>query len=110
MNYLFKQNQIKIQGCGGVVIGNNTIIAGNCFISSSDHDFSDPKSNNFLKNEIPMKTIIGKHCWIAANVCITSGVIIGDYCVIGAGSVVTKDLPSFTVAVGSPCKVIKNLK
>ena len=52
---------------------------------------------------------IGKRCWICANVVILPGVTIGDDCVIGAGSVVTKDIPSGTFAAGNPCRVIREI-
>lgn len=52
---------------------------------------------------------IGKNCWIGAGVVIVPGITIGDNVVIGAGSVVTKDLPSNVVAVGNPCKVLREV-
>ena len=53
---------------------------------------------------------IGKNCWIAGNVTILPGVTIGDNTVIGAGSVVTKDIPANSLAFGNPCKVAKNIE
>jgi acetyltransferase-like isoleucine patch superfamily enzyme len=53
---------------------------------------------------------IGDDCWIGGNVVILPGVTIGEGCTIGAGSVVTKDIPPFSVAVGSPCKVRKTIQ
>ena len=53
---------------------------------------------------------IGKRVWIGANVVICPGVTIGDDCIIGAGSVVTRDIPSGKVAVGSPCRVLRDIK
>ena len=52
---------------------------------------------------------IGDNCWIAANVTITGGVTIGNGCVIGAGSVVTRDIPDGCLAVGNPCRVIREI-
>ena len=52
---------------------------------------------------------IGKNCWIGAGVVIVPGITIGDNVVIGAGSVVTKDLPSNVVAVGNPCRVLREV-
>ena len=54
------------------------------------------------------RTYIGSDVWIGANVVILAGVTIGDGCFIGAGSIVTKDLPPFSVAVGNPCRVIRS--
>ena len=52
---------------------------------------------------------IGNDCWFGANVVVCSGVTIGDGCVIGAGSVVVKDIPAHTFAGGNPCRVIREL-
>ena len=52
---------------------------------------------------------IGSNCWIASNVVITGGVTIGEGCVIGAGSVVTRDIPANSLAVGNPCRVIREI-
>ena len=52
---------------------------------------------------------VGNNVWFGGNVCVMPGVTIGDNCVIGAGSVVTKDIPSDSVAVGNPCKVLKTI-
>ena len=53
--------------------------------------------------------IVGNNVWFGGNVVVLPGVTIGDNCVIGAGSVVNKDIPSNVVAVGNPCKVIKEI-
>ncbi|MDE6407021.1 MAG: hypothetical protein K2K48_06295 [Anaeroplasmataceae bacterium] len=53
--------------------------------------------------------IIGDKTWLGANVTVLPGVTIGEGAVIGAGSVVTKDIPPYTVAVGNPCKVVKEI-
>jgi len=100
-------DRCQIMGLGNITIGNDNMIAANVFISSSNHDFSDPKSETYLHQEIGKKTIIGNNVWIGANSVITAGVNIGNYSIIGAGSVVTKDIPNYHIAVGNPCKVIK---
>ena len=56
-----------------------------------------------------MEVHIGKNCWLGAGVVVLPGVTIGDNVVVGAGSVVTKDLPSNVVAVGNPCKVLREV-
>ena len=56
-----------------------------------------------------MPVHIGKNCWLGAGVIVLPGVTIGDNAVIGAGSVVTKDIPSNVVAVGNPCKVLREV-
>lgn len=107
----------------GVVIGENTHILGSFIdplfpflITIGDHttltdvkvlahDASTFKEIGFTKMG---KVSIGSHCFIGAKSLILPGVTIGDYVIIGAGSVVSKDIPSNSVAVGNPCRVIKS--
>jgi acetyltransferase-like isoleucine patch superfamily enzyme len=103
----FIGERTQIQGRGGVVIGNNCLIAANIFISSSNHNFEEPLAENYLKREVPKKTTIGNNIWVGANTVITAGIQIGDYVIIGAGSVVTKDVEAYTMVVGNPAKPIK---
>lgn len=92
-----------IGAIGHVTIGNNCSFSYHNIIISSSHDYS-----NFRKmRAIPV--IIGDNVWITANVIIMPGVTIGSNTVIGAGSVVTKDIPSGVFAAGNPCKVIKKI-
>lgn len=98
-----------IQGYGGVDIGNRVLIAGNVFISSSNHLYENISERDFLLKEEGKKTSIGSNTWIGSNVTIVAGVTIGDRCVIGAGSVVTKNIADNSVAVGVPARVIKTI-
>ena len=91
-----------IQGINGIEIGDNTIFAPGVKIISANHSKSD--LNKWDKTS-PIR--IGKNVWIGANAVILPGVEIGDHAVIGAGSVVTHDVPSHAVAAGVPAKVIK---
>ena len=59
--------------------------------------------------EYALPVTVGSHSWIGGDVVITPGVTIGENCVIGAGSVVTKDIPDNSIAVGNPCKVIRQV-
>lgn len=91
-----------------VEIKADTILAGNVTIISENHGI-DPESNTPYHAQ-PLTTgpvEIGKGCWIGQNVSILPNVTIGDKCVIGSNSVVTKDVPSYSIAVGSPARVIK---
>ena len=97
-----------IQGYGGVNIGNGVFIAGNCFISSSNHVYENVTKEKFLLDEVGKHTVIKSNTWIGSNVTIVAGVQIGEACVIGAGSVVTKNIPDFSVAVGAPAKIVKS--
>lgn len=98
---------VRIQGFGGVELGNHCMIAANTFISSSNHDISNPCATRYLRDEIGGKITIQDYVWIGANCVITSGVTLGHHSVVGAGAVVTKDVPSYTMVAGVPAKEIK---
>ena len=94
-----------------VMIGDNTMLANGCFVSDASHRFDDPAV------PVPWQgftskgpTRIGSNCWLGVNVVVTSGVTIGDRCVIGASSVVTQDLPPRTIAAGVPARVIRPIE
>lgn len=92
---------------GPVEIGNNVILAQHVVISGLNHGYEDV---NVPIKEQPctfQKITIGDDSWIGANVTITSGVIIGKHVVVAGGSVVTKSLPDYCVAVGNPARIIK---
>ena len=91
-----------------IEIGDNTLIGPNTGIYTACHPID---YNQRLEGKEYGKPInIGKNVWIGGSCIILPGVHIGDNSVIGAGSVVTKDIPSNVVAVGNPCKIIKELK
>ncbi len=90
-----------------VVFGDNVFIGPNCGFYTAGHPIDPIERNKGLEFARPI--IVGNNVWIGANVTVVPGVTIGDNCVIGAGSVVTKDIPDNTVAVGNPCKVIKSI-
>lgn len=96
-----------LQGFGVVKIGNNCMIAGNTFISSSNHDYSSPLAETYLLTEIGKEVLIEDKVWIGANVVVTAGVCIGKFSIIAAGSVVTTNIPQYSIAAGVPAKVIK---
>ena len=86
----------------GIHIGENTLVAGGVKILSHDHCKRVGNNQPFLTH-----TYIGKNCFIAVNAIILPGVKIGDEVIVGAGSVVTKDVPSNTVVAGNPAKIIR---
>ena len=90
-----------------VTIGDDCFIGPNVSIYTACHS-TDPVERN-SRQEWAKPVIIGHNVWIGGSVTILPGVTIGDNVTIGAGSVVVGDIPSNTVAVGNPCKVIKNL-
>lgn len=93
---------VYIQAKNGIIIGSNVGISPGCKIVSSNHNNDD-----HWKHDDAPPIRIGNHVFIYANSVVLPGVQIGDNVVIGAGSVVTKDIPSNSIAVGNPCKVIK---
>lgn len=94
------------QAINGIEIGEGTLWSYNCCFVSANHSKDD-----YGQHEKCSPIRIGNNVWIGANCTILPGVEIGDNTVIGAGSVVTKSIPSHSIAVGNPCKVIKkNIK
>lgn len=89
-----------------IQIGKQCGIGPGCYITDHDHGL-DPKLVPLEQALISQPTCIGDRVWIGANVTILKGVTIGDDAVIGAGSVVTKDVPPQAIAVGNPAKVIR---
>jgi acetyltransferase-like isoleucine patch superfamily enzyme len=92
---------------GPVSIGNEVMLAQNIVISGMNHGYQDVTVSPRQQKEICKQITIGDNVWIGANAVITAGVSIGKHCVIGAGSVVTKDIPDLCVAIGNPAKVVK---
>jgi len=94
-----------IYGHGGVEVGDSTLLAMHCCILSSNHTV--PGRTHQIRDEpdILLPTKIGRDVWLGAGVIVLGGVKIGDGCVVGAGSVVTHDLPDYSIAVGVPARV-----
>jgi len=92
-----------IDGRGGCVIGNNVDIAQDTFIWSEQHDYNSPDYDTVDKT-----VVIEDNVWIASRATILPGVRIGKGAVVACGSVVTKDVPPFTVVAGVPAKAIGN--
>ena len=101
---------VMVAALGLVEIGENCMFANGCVITDANHRYDDPARPvpwQGFKSKGP--TRVGDNVWCGAHVVITSGVTIGERCVIGANSVVTADLPPFSVAAGSPAKVIRTI-
>lgn len=94
-------------GGGDITIGDYVAIANSCTIISESHNFSDRNVPIKMQGLSPQPVVIGNDVWIGSKVTILGNVKIGNGAVIGAGSVVTKDIPEYAVAVGVPCKVIR---
>lgn len=103
----FVNYNCTILDVGKVVIGDNVMFAPNVSIYTAGHPVH-PDSRN-TGYEYGIAITIGDNVWIGGNVIINPGVTIGNNVVIGAGSIVTKDIPDNVIAVGSPCKVIREV-
>jgi acetyltransferase-like isoleucine patch superfamily enzyme len=99
-----------VAAAGLVEIGDHCMFANGCFITDADHRYDDPDRPvtwQGFRSKGP--TRVGDNVWCGTNVVITSGVTVGERCVIGANSVVNRDLPAYSIAVGAPAQVIKHV-
>ena len=88
-----------------ITFGDNVFIAPNCCFSTAGHPLDIERRSKGLEFAHPIK--VGNNVWFGAGVTVLPGITIGDDTVIGAGSIVTKNIPSGVVAVGNPCKVLR---
>ena len=98
---------VVILDCAKVTFGDNVFIAPNCGFYTVNHPLDTETRNKGLEYALPIT--VGDNVWIGGGCSILPGVTIGDNAVIGAGSVVVKDIPANVLAVGNPCKVIKEI-
>ncbi|HEY5198572.1 MAG TPA: acyltransferase [Solirubrobacteraceae bacterium] len=106
----FLNQGVMIAAAGLVEIGEHCMLANGCMVTDADHRFDDPD------RPVPWQgftskgpTRIGANVWLGAHVVVTGGVTIGERCVIGANSVVTRDVPAFSVAAGAPARVLRSI-
>lgn len=90
---------------GGITIGHHCFIGPNCGMYTAIHPLLPQERNLGLEKALPI--VIGDNCWIGADVTILPGVTIGSNTVIGAKSVVTRDIPDGVIALGNPCRVVR---
>lgn len=90
-----------------IYIGDHAMIGPNVVIATASHPLLPALRKQGLEYNVPVH--IGKNCWIGAGAIILPGITIGDNVVIGAGSIVTKDLPSNVLAVGNPCRILREI-
>lgn len=98
----------KLMDSGKITIGDNVFIAPNVCLVTEEHSQNVEERLAGLEYTHPIH--IGNNVWICTGAIVLPGVTIGDNCIIGAGSVVTKDIPPNSLAVGKPCKVIRELE
>lgn len=102
----FANNNCTLLDVAEIIIGDDCLLAPNVGIYTAGHAL-DPYLRREHKAEYGAPVVIGDNVWIGANSSILPGVTIGDNAVIGAGSVVAKDIPANSLAVGNPCRVIR---
>ena len=90
-----------------IYVGDHTMIGPNVTLATAAHPIAPKLREKGYQYNLPIK--IGKNCWIGAGAVVLPGVSIGDGSIIGAGSVVTKDIPAGVVAVGNPCRVLREI-
>lgn len=90
-----------------IYVGDYTMFGPNVTLATAGHPICPELREKGYQYNMPIH--IGRNCWLGAGVIVLPGVTIGDNTVIGAGSVVTKDIPSGVVAVGNPCKVLREI-
>ena len=90
-----------------IFVGDGTMLGPNVVLATAGHPILPELRLEQYQYNMPIR--IGKNCWLGASVVVLPGVTIGDNTVVGAGSIVTKDLPSGVVAVGNPCKILRKI-
>ena len=90
-----------------IYVGDNTLFGPNVIVATAGHPILPELRKQEYQYNMPVH--IGKNCWLGAGTIVLPGVTIGDNTVIGAGSVVTRDIPSNVVAVGNPCRVLREI-
>lgn len=105
-NFYTNHNCVILDGAK-VTFGDNVFIAPNCCFSTAGHPIDAEKRNQGLEYAYPIT--VGDDVWIGASVVVLPGVTIGNNSIIGAGSVVNKDIPEGVIAVGNPCKILRKI-
>ena len=90
-----------------IYVGDNTLFGPNVVIATAGHPIDPELRNKQYQYNIPVR--IGKSCWLGAGVVVLPGITIGDNVIIGAGSVVTKDIPDGVIAVGNPARILRKV-
>lgn len=104
----FANYNLVILDAAKVSFGDNVFIGPNCSFYTAIHPLDSERRNQGLECAKPI--VVGNNVWFGGNVVVLPGVTIGNDCVIGAGSVVTKSVPKFSIVVGNPARIIRTLK
>ncbi len=90
-----------------IIVGNNVLFAPNCTLTTANHPINpDLRRKGY---QYAKKIVIGNNVWLGSNVVVLPGVTIGDNSVIAAGSIVSRDIPANVVAMGIPCRVVREI-
>ena len=106
-NWVYANYNLTLVDDTHIFVGDETMFGPNVVIATAGHPILPQLRQKGLQYNMPVH--IGRNCWLGAGVIVVPGVTIGDNVVIGAGSVVTKDIPSNVVAVGNPCRVLREV-
>jgi len=107
----FLNRGVMLAALDRIEIGDHVMFANHCFVGDADHRYDDPDRPvtwQGFSSEGPVR--IRSNCWFGVGCVVTSGVEIGERCVVGANSVVTRDLPPGVIAAGTPAKVIREIE
>lgn len=107
-NCSFNHNVMLAASGGEISIGDDVLMGPNTVLRAADHEFADPSKPIRLQGHRRGRIEIGDNVWLAANVVVTTNVRIGNGVVVGAGSVVTHDLPPMTVCAGVPARPVRS--
>ena len=106
-NFVYANYHLSCVDDTHIYVGDYTMFGPNVTVATAGHPILPELREKLYQYNMPVH--IGRCCWIGAGAVILPGVTIGDYTVIGAGSVVTKDIPANVVAVGNPCRVLREI-
>ena len=106
-NYVYANFNLTLVDDTHIYVGDRTKLGPGVIIATAGHPILPELRQKAMQYNMPVR--IGSNCWLGAGVIVLPGVNIGDKTVVGAGSVVTKDLPANVVAVGNPCRVLRQI-
>ena len=106
-NFVYANYGLTLVDDTHIYVGDQTMFGPHVTLATAGHPIDPELRGRGLQYNMPIR--IGRNCWLGAGVIVMPGVTIGDNSVIGAGSIVTKDIPSNVVAVGNPCRVLRQI-